>query len=471
MTSVATPTGDRLTRAHKEAQRRLSADVSRQVLGVWGTVDPVNVDAAWPVVSRSLARVITDAHARSAQLAAAYMREHAAANGVALVDVDAAPGLDATQVDTALRVTGPVAVKTAAGAGMSPADAVASALVQLSGASSRLALAGGRDTITRTANASPLIVGYRRVGDGHSCYFCAMLISRGSVYKTHETAELASGARGNQPQGHAFHDHCGCTSEPLYSHQDEPAEVQRLQQLWQDVTPGRGPKADLAAWRAHFEAGASETRSPILTRDLTVESDESLTELLGTATSDAEVDAVVVELDRRDMVAREAAKVEADKAKRKAAQDAKRDAEIAAKDAEYDRLIESGVDPESAFSDAYGVDVEQQRRDAAIASLRSNGYKGRGFDELSRAAFRDYVEQSYYDAEAATRGALLNGTRGVNETRDPRRLFDGSEAYARANASEELLAYWRDHGRLTLDDMRASLLGGRMKMRGVAAWL
>jgi hypothetical protein len=52
--------------------------------------------------------------------------------------------------------------------------------------------------------------------------------------------------------------------------------------------------------------------------------------------------------------------------------------------------------------------VEQQHRDRAIESLRARGYNGRGFDELARAAFRDFVYDRYLAAEDETRGHLLN---------------------------------------------------------------
>lgn len=329
---------------------------------------------------------------------------------------------------------------------------------------------GGRSTVTGTVSHSPQIVGYRRVGGaGRSCFFCAMLISRGAVYKSADTAGAVGGR--NYRAGHAYHDHCHCSAEPLYEHEDDPADVVAMRQAYDEHAAGT--PSPIRAWRDAYDnriAPKAPVETPIRARDLTAVDDDKLAELLGGATADADVDHVLAELDRRDAVAREAQRVDAEKQARASARAARQDAARAEMDAEYDRRLADGDDPEAAYADVYGTTVEKMRREQAIAALRAQGYKGRSFDELSRAAFRDHIEQAYFHAEAETRGRLLNGTKGVHDTRDDRKLFDGNEAYARANASEELLAYWRDHGRLTLEDMRASLLGGHAR-QGVTAWL
>lgn len=45
--------------------------------------------------------------------------------------------------------------------------------------------------------------GWRRVGDGHTCEFCSMLLGRGAVY-SESTADFPA------------HDHCGCGAEPAW---------------------------------------------------------------------------------------------------------------------------------------------------------------------------------------------------------------------------------------------------------------
>lgn len=60
-----------------------------------------------------------------------------------------------------------------------------------------------RLTVARSSIADPRASGWRRVGDGSTCDFCSMLLSRDAVY-TEATADFQA------------HDHCGCTAEPAF---------------------------------------------------------------------------------------------------------------------------------------------------------------------------------------------------------------------------------------------------------------
>lgn len=66
-----------------------------------------------------------------------------------------------------------------------------------------------RDTITTNRRRDPASVGWRRVTTGSGCKFCAMLGSRGAVYKE-ATARFAS------------HANCHCTAAPVFEGQDGP---------------------------------------------------------------------------------------------------------------------------------------------------------------------------------------------------------------------------------------------------------
>jgi hypothetical protein len=88
------------------------------------------------------------------------------------------------------------------------------------------------------------IAGYRRVGSGHPCHFCAMLIGRGAVYSA-EGADF-----------HA-HDGDGCRPEPLYRREDEPQDVLRLQEQWAEATRGKSGADALRAWRGAWDTVAT----------------------------------------------------------------------------------------------------------------------------------------------------------------------------------------------------------------------
>lgn len=75
----------------------------------------------------------------------------------------------------------------------------------------RNAVNGGRQAIQAMAAKDHRVVAYARVSrTGTPCAWCAMLISRGAVYKTRQSAE-----RGEDGDG--YHDNCHCYAEPIFS--------------------------------------------------------------------------------------------------------------------------------------------------------------------------------------------------------------------------------------------------------------
>lgn len=174
------------------------------------------------------------------------------------------------------------------------------------------------------------------------------------------------------------------------------------------------------------------------------------------------LDAIVSELDRRDVADR------AERAKVEALQSAK-DAAYEAKSADYNARVDAGDDPETAYADVFGGDEGKLRQASAVSSLRSNGYSGHGFRELAQDAFNQHLDESYADAESETGGVLVNAAgraRGI----DGKSLFGGQESVARKYASRELLDYWQTHGRVTVDDFKAGLLGGKARSSETGYW-
>ncbi|WP_344677236.1 phage minor capsid protein [Saccharopolyspora taberi] len=194
--------------------------------------------------------------------------------------------------------------------------------------------------------------------------------------------------------------------------------------------------------------------------DFTAMSDDELAEALGTyGDNDDAVEAILAELDRRQEAAEQAEQdAEARRQRDRERRESQRIAEQERQLAEYDRLVSEGMSEEDAWAEATGQSVEQQRREDAIARLRADGFTGRGFDELARAAYRKYIDEQYWQAEADTNGYLLSNA-GEAAGVDPRELFTGPAARARKWASDELLEWWEEHGRITFDEFAAQLLG------------
>jgi hypothetical protein len=76
------------------------------------------------------------------------------------------------------------------------------------GHAARIALDGGRTTTLDTVKADPVAVGWYRVTDGDPCAFCALLASRGVVYKEFDTVDLTATQ---------VHNDCGCFGAPAFS--------------------------------------------------------------------------------------------------------------------------------------------------------------------------------------------------------------------------------------------------------------
>ncbi|GAA5104763.1 phage minor capsid protein [Haloechinothrix salitolerans] len=180
-------------------------------------------------------------------------------------------------------------------------------------------------------------------------------------------------------------------------------------------------------------------------------SDEALADRLGEVGDDEVlVDLVLVELDRRDAEHRR-------REERREREQARREQQQAEQFAEYERLVAEGMDDQEAWAQATGTTVEALRRTEAIRRLRADGYTGRGFDELARAAYRDHVYEQYIAAEDATRGHMLTPA-GEAAGVDPRELFTGPASRARKWASPELREWWDANGRMTFDEYAAWLL-------------
>jgi hypothetical protein len=193
---------------------------------------------------------------------------------------------------------------------------------------------------------------------------------------------------------------------------------------------------------------------------------------------DADLDAILAQMDRRqahaeaveraaaedqaaaDEAAARRAAAEAEAAEAPPADDPDMSPEEIAQWERFDELLAAGESEEEAAAQVFGRDVDQQKRDRAIAQLRAQGYVGRGFDELARKSFRDHIYQRYMDAEDACRGHLLTPAAQAAGI-DPHELFTGPQARARKWASDELKEWWDQNGRITYDEWVAALLGER----------
>ncbi|MFE9003086.1 hypothetical protein ACFYOY_13235 [Streptomyces sp. NPDC007875] len=242
-------------------QALLVARMARQVLRVWrDLMNPAKVDESWLAVRAALMPIVEQAREQSAVLArVAYME---ARQDAGVPEDGFAPSgplrLAIDRLESALDVTGPVEFKKAIAAGKTPQQAMDAAAVRMVGSTQYLALEGGRSVMNQSIEDDERATGWSRVTDNDPCAWCAMLASRGPVYKTAKTA-------GDPRQGgNSYHDHCGCQAWPAFT-LDEPfvGLANRLYDDWLRVTRGTGGRDAVNAFRRWWETeGRAEYTPP-----------------------------------------------------------------------------------------------------------------------------------------------------------------------------------------------------------------
>jgi hypothetical protein len=118
-------------------------------------------------------------------------------------------------------------------------------------------ISAGRDAINDAIQHDGRVEMFARKCGPNPCYFCAMLASRGFVYKksTGSTTSRDTTVAGNYVGGdiRKFHDNCHCTLISRWELQSKlPEQNQFYKDLWLDVTKGLGGKAAMSKWRSEI---------------------------------------------------------------------------------------------------------------------------------------------------------------------------------------------------------------------------
>jgi hypothetical protein len=230
----------------------LTRDLVRLLRAMFNPADP---GPSWAATRMAVAALIRDRRQQSADLAARYYPQLRSAAGVHSPFGTAAPiDLADERLMTNIDVAGIGMYQRALKAGALSQQALDRSAVTLSGTASRLALEGGRSVVAETVQSDADAIGWMRVTDGDPCSWCAMLASRGAVYRS---AATAGGRKNAEFVGHGqfkFHDHCGCTVAPVWS-QDDPRldHADDLYDQWVQATQGHSGKAAVNAWRRYWE--------------------------------------------------------------------------------------------------------------------------------------------------------------------------------------------------------------------------
>lgn len=227
---AATATARRLTEAHRLSQGRLGASTIQAVRAAFRLLDPDDLDGSVERWLRVVTPIITNQRRQSALMAANYLEafKKLELGSDAVLRAVLADLLPAEQIVTAMTVTGPVSIKAAMTRGVPLGSAVQTAELNTARAGLRLALGGGRDTITETTRADRQAVGWARATSGQPCPFCAMIASRGAIYSERSVQFEA-------------HDGCACSAEPVYREDAAlPAGSERWARLWAEADASEG---------------------------------------------------------------------------------------------------------------------------------------------------------------------------------------------------------------------------------------
>lgn len=239
-------------------QRRITTSTLIAMFAAWSLLDLDDLDGTLPIWLSLVFPLLRRRRNDSAQAAAAYYREHRSDEAS-----DASPftpavpevsSLDARRMLRSLTVTGPDRAAFALLRGDDQRRASSIGAAGSAATAIRLVLEGGRSTIHRAVDDDRAALGWQRWSPNpEPCAFCMMLIARGPVYLTEESATAGDF------DGRAYHDGCMCRARPVFR-ADEPALPQavRYRTLWNETTGGLHGQEALNALRRKLD----ETRKP-----------------------------------------------------------------------------------------------------------------------------------------------------------------------------------------------------------------
>jgi hypothetical protein len=227
----------------------LSALFAHLLAGLWHILDVHELKRTQPVFIAACQDLTIKWAEVAAVMAAEYYAAMRSASGVA----GTAPGLGAPSLPVLDQIAAEVKWATKDLWGATPELAAAKKLAE--GALTRLAIdAPARQTVIDLVEQDHQALAWSRIaGDSHPCSFCAMLISRGPIFRSEAKADFRA------------HDNCKCLAVPVFSKSDAALLwSQELADAWARVTAGLHGKNAIKEWRRWYDhGGAAELAADI----------------------------------------------------------------------------------------------------------------------------------------------------------------------------------------------------------------
>jgi hypothetical protein len=235
----------RLAGQFYQQMAKLAAQAVAAILALWQQLDLRDVRSSWPSVRSQLEFLVQLDHRAAAAAGQQYYAQARSLAGVTdgLPPLLSVPAPPADLVQATLDSTGPYALLGRIKQAQPLQRANETTGVTLSGAASRLITNGARQAVMSSVKADAQAVAWMRVTSGDPCAFCAMLASRGPVFKSQQAA------------GFLAHDHCRCVAAAVFSDQDaEKLKDNDLSQQWKQVTKGLSGADARREWRRQWDA-------------------------------------------------------------------------------------------------------------------------------------------------------------------------------------------------------------------------
>jgi hypothetical protein len=199
---AVTAEGRQLTFQHRRRQIAIRSAILRDLLRLWGIVDPTNLSGTIGPFTDAAVTLVETGHRRSASMAVVYYQRYRQTERVrGQVTIIEPEPPDRTQMADLVRGAGLAGIVNARRRGFTPAAAARNGYVKASGSASDLVLAGVREVIGQATATDPRARGWRRVTSSDPCDFCQRIADEGVHGKD---------------AGFEAHNHCACLAEPAF---------------------------------------------------------------------------------------------------------------------------------------------------------------------------------------------------------------------------------------------------------------
>lgn len=246
---ASTVAGRRATEEYRRTQIALSARVVAGMLSLWRLLDPEDLEGTFDGWLAAVMLFMPRHHDLATGLATRYYRRFRAAEfGSLFTGTLPAPGFDDESVRARMIWAGPGEMRRQQRLGKPLRLAAADAGAFVASYAQEIVADTGRETVTQAVQTDRVALGWQRFTDGSPCAFCAMLSSRGPVYKTETSASFEA------------HRRCGCGVEPVFSRDQEwPPGARDFKRLYDEHAKGHSDP--LNAFRRAYE-GRGDPDSP-----------------------------------------------------------------------------------------------------------------------------------------------------------------------------------------------------------------